>query len=498
MAGTRTTARLLAAALLAVLVPAAPVAGAQPAQSQPAESQPAESQPAESQPNETRSAENAGPTPPPLTDRSKPPNSGQPDRPYTRTSVGCVTSLDGDVQLQEKAWGQDVLRFQDLGAFATGARQTVAVIDTGVNQHDFLAGRLEGGGDYVEQGGDGLFDCDGHGTQVAGIIAAKPPEDIGFRGIAPDARIISIRQSSEYYEFRPPRDSQERFRKAAGSLDTLAAAIVEAADRNVDVINMSVDTCRPAAGIPITESERTLQRALRYAVEEKDVVLVASAGNIPSENCPEQNSSDPANPRFIVSPPWFSEYVLSVAAVGKTGDPAEFSMHGPWVSVAAPGTDIISLNPGDRDGLVNVTADENGEQSPIQGTSFAAPYVAGLAALVRERFENLDRPLTAKQIMERIRITSAHPAADGGHNIQVGYGMINPVAALTTMIPAEENIPADEAVEVPFTMPPAHERDWAPVQVAVIGSAGGLGLLLLTLFVVHTVRRQRGDRPDPL
>ncbi|WP_083661487.1 type VII secretion-associated serine protease mycosin [Actinophytocola xanthii] len=482
MNGTTTTARLLAATLLAVLVPAAPVAGAQPQ---------------DSQPNGTQAEQDAGPTPPPLTDRIKPENDGQPDRPYTRTSVGCVTSLDGNVQLQEKAWGQDVLRFQDLSAFATGANQTVAVIDTGVNQHDYLAGRLEGGGDYVEAGGDGLSDCDGHGTQVAGIIAAKPPsDDIGFRGIAPDAKILSIRQSSEFYEYKPPQGSQEEGRASAGSLDTLAEAVVEAADRNVDVINMSVDTCRAAANVPITASERNLQRALRYAVEEKDVVLVSSAGNIPGPNCREQNNSDPANPRFIVSPPWFSEYVLSVAAVDRSGDPAGFSMHGPWVSVAAPGTEIISLNPGDRDGLVNVTADEKGEQTPIQGTSFAAPYVAGLAALVRERFEKLGQPLTAKQIMERIKITAAHPAANGGHNIQVGYGMVNPVSALTTMIPAEENIPPDEAVEVPFEMPPPHERDWAPVQVAVIGSAGGLGLLLLTLFVVHTVRRQRGDRPD--
>jgi membrane-anchored mycosin MYCP len=491
------TARLAAAALLVALAPAAPVAGAQPSDEQ----QPSSEQPSSEneQPEPPADEQIAGPTPPPLgPDRSKPPNDGKPDFDYTR-KADCVSSLPENVRLQDKAWGQDVLRFQELSAFATGKRQTVAVIDTGVNRHDYLGERLSGGGDFVEEGGDGLNDCDGHGTQVAGIIAARPTsDDIGFRGIAPDARILSIRQSSEYFEFKPPRESQLTPRSTAGSIDTLAKAVVQAADADVDVINMSVDTCRPASG-PITESERNLQRALRYALEDQDVVLVSSAGNTPSEPfCPEQNTSDPSKPRYIVSPPWFSEYVLSVAAVDSLGQTAPFSMHGPWVSVAAPGTEIISLNPADPKGLVNVTATPEGESSAIQGTSFAAPYVAGLAALIKQRYEDLGTPLTAKQIMDRIKKTAAHPAAAGGHNIQVGYGVVDPIAALTTMIPAEENIPPDEAINVPFEMPPPHERDWVPVQVAVIGSAGGLGLLLLTLFIVHTVRRQRRDSSDVL
>lgn len=477
------TVRLLAAALLAVLVPAAPVASAQPGSPQ--------------------DFGVSGAEPPPLGgDRSVPNDDGKPDRPYTpKSDKGCVRSLNGPVQLKDKAWGQDVLRFQDLSQFATGKGQTVAVIDTGVTAHDYLGKRLRAGGDYVQDGGDGLSDCDGHGTQVAGIIAAKPTEpDVGFQGIAPDAEILSIRQSSDYFEFKDP-DKKEPDRDRAGSLATLAKAVVRAARAGVDVINMSVDTCRPADNPnfdgPITPDERDLQRALRFAVEDEDVVVVASAGNVPGPLCKEQNNSDPENPRSIVAPPWFSDYVLSVAAVDQVGETAEFSMHGPWVSVAAPGTDIISLNPSDPRGLVNVTASANGEQTRIQGTSFAAPYVAGLAALIRERFETLGTPLTAAQVMERIRATAAHPAAIGGHNIEVGYGMINPVAALTTTVTGEAGVRKDEAIDVPFEMPPPYEKDWAPVQVAVLGSAGGLGLLLVTLFIVHTVRRQRRD-PDRL
>jgi membrane-anchored mycosin MYCP len=78
--------------------------------------------------------------------------------------------------------------------------------------------------------------------------------------------------------------------------------------------------------------------------------------------------------------------------------------------------------------------------------------------LVRERFPTLD----ASQVMHRIGATSAHPAATGGHDDVVGSGMV-----------------------------PPHERDWLPARVALVGPTSGAGLLLLTLFVVHTVRRDR-------
>jgi len=431
-------------------------------------------------------------TPPPLPPGYEPPaDDGQPDRTYERTT-NCVSSLPSQAPpLTQKPWGQDRLRFPELPSFATGAGQKVAVIDTGVLDHAFFGGRVEGGGDYVVRNGNGLEDCDGHGTAVAGIIAADPgDEEIGFRGIAPAARIVSIRQSSGNYEFKDPKTNTT---SRAGNLPTLAKAIMRAArTEGVTVMNISINNCRAASAGPITAEEKAIQAALRFAVEEQDIVVVASAGNFPDPTCPEQNGPDPRNPTQLVFPPWFTDYVLSVAAMTEDGVPAEFSIQGPWVSVAAPGTDIISLDPADPTRLANQTFDKEGKPSPLRGTSFAAPYVAGLAALVRDRYEDL----SAKQVMHRIKATSAHPAATGGRDNLVGYGMINPVAALTAYIPAEENIPPDEAVSIPFEMPPPYERDWSPVQVAMIAAGGGLGLLLLTLFVVHTVRRNRTDTRD--
>ncbi|HEX6357052.1 type VII secretion-associated serine protease mycosin [Actinophytocola sp.] len=425
-------------------------------------------------------------TPPPLPPNFGPPeDTGQPDRPY-QIKTACVQSRGGET-ITTKPWGQDMLRFDEIARFGlTGEGQTVAVIDTGVTPHEFFQNRLEGGGDYVVAADNGLKDCDGHGTEVAGIIAADPRNnDIGFRGIAPGAKIMSIRQSSANYTFKEEGSNQPEVN--AGNLNTLAQAIVRAADRGATVINMSVDSCRPASAGAIAEPERQVQAALRYAVEVKNVVVVASAGNLPENKCTEQNSPDPKNPSLIVIPPWFSEYVLSVAAVQKDGSVADFSINGPWVSVAAPGTEIISLDPANGTGLANQSVDEKGAAQPIQGTSFAAPYVAGLAALVRQQYPDLN----AKQVMNRIKVTAAHPAANGGHDNLVGNGMINPVAALTAFIPSEEGIAPDEAVNVPFEVPPPYERDWTPMQVAMIGSGGGLGLLLLTLFVVRTVRRNR-------
>lgn len=474
MATTRTTRVLsvLAAASLA-LAPSVPAA-AQPSSSAPS-----------SEPGQGLA------TPPPLDPNyPTPADDGKPDRKYT-PKTQCVGSKPGPaVPLEHKPWGQDLLRFEEISRFATGKGQKVAVIDTGVSRHKFLGDRLESGGDYVFAADRGLKDCDGHGTEVAGIIAADPKNDkIGFRGIAPAARIVSIRQSSANYEFKDPATNDS---VTAGNLGTLAKAIVRAANTpGVTVINMSVDSCRPASLGGIAEPERQVQAALRYAVEERNVVAVASAGNLPEGTCKEQNSPDPKNPTHLVIPPWFSEYVLSVAAMQEDGSVAEFSITGPWVSVAAPGTDIISLDPSKLTELANQTVDEKGNGQPIQGTSFAAPYVSGLAALVRERFPNLN----AHQVMDRIKSTASHPAATGGHDNLVGHGMINPVAALTAFIPAEKNIPADKALDVPFEMPPPYERNWTPMRVAMIGSGGGLGLLLLTLFVVRTVKRNRREEP---
>jgi membrane-anchored mycosin MYCP len=463
---SRTSTRLTAVTLVASLVAAQPAA----AQQQPA----------------------SGPVPPPVdmnlplvNDTQAPPTNVV----YTPKTECTGTLNDGAVVLPNKPWGQLLLRIEEAHRFVTGKGQVVAVIDTGVRPHEYMKDRVIKGPDYVSKTANAYEDCDGHGTEVAGIIAARSPDptQVGFTGVAPDARILAIRQSSDRYKGTPdavagvPQPGEQ----SAGDLNTLAQAIRYAADRqDVTVINMSVDNCRPATPA-ISRPEQDLQRALHYAVVERNKVVVTSAGNKGTNSCQEPaNGVDPKKPKYIITPPWFSDDVLSVAAVARNGNLADFSMQGPWVSVAGPGTEIISLDPAGK--LANLTV-EGGKQIPIQGTSFSAPYVAGLAALVRERFPLL----TAREVMNRIKMTAQHPSAPGGRNNLVGYGMINPVAALTAMVPAESGIGADKAVSVPLDMPPAKQRNWTGMNVALIGASSGIALLLLTLLIMHALRRNK-------
>ena len=109
--------------------------------------------------------------------------------------------------------------------------------------------------------------------------------------------------------------------------------------------------------------------------------------------------------KVTVSPAWYDDYVLTVGSVGPSGAPSQFSLAGPWVDVAAPGEEIVSLDP-DGEGLVD-TLPAVGEAMPISGTSYAAPVVSGVAALVRARSPYL----TARQVMQRIEGTAHRPAA---------------------------------------------------------------------------------------
>jgi membrane-anchored mycosin MYCP len=485
-------------------------------------------------------------TPPPV--RGSPPvDTSAPLKKYKKTKECVQRSLGPNVEIKDRPWGQQFLQIEEIqkivkaatpdGTAGGGIR--VGVIDTGVNAHPFFQNRLQGGGEYVlhTSKGDGLEDCDGHGTEVAGIIAAKPPDDadIGFVGVAPDATIVSIRQSSQNYEentetstttpssnsqapgsgtpstptnsqvspgsgstggqsasgdTQPGQQGQGRQQSqgnAAGDVKSLAQAVMHAVDADhVDVINMSVDNCRPANG-EITEGEAQLQAAVHYAVQ-KNVVVVAAAGNT-SNTCVQNDQPDPNRPKNIVTPPWFADDVLSVGAIDETGGVATFSVNGPWVSIAAPGTKITSLDPASN-GLANLTIEGNADPSEIQGTSFAAPYVTGVVALVRAKYPNLD----ARAVMRRITSTAQHPAAPGGRDTFVGAGVINPMAALTAAVASEEGIPAVKAVHLPSDLPPLNAKDWTPMIVALAGAGGGLIALLITLFVVHTVRR---NRPEP-
>ena len=317
----------------------------------------------------------------------------------------------------------EVFNVEKLHIYATGKGQKVAVIDSGVERNVRLPD-LQGAGDYI-MGGDGLTDCDHHGTLIAGIVAARPASGDGFIGVAPDAGIISIRQTSAAYG---PADHND---EAPDSLDTLSRAIVRAVNNGATVINMSVTACL-ASGSAMDLTK--LRGALHYAVVEKNVVVVASAGNV-DQTCTQNALPDPDNPldprgwdgtTTVSLPSYIDEYVLSVGGTNLAGDPYVNTLYGPWVDVAAPSVNIVSLDPGDgeRGGLINAETDKDG-LSPIAGTSFGAAYISGLAALVRERYPHLNA-LEVKNHIENY----TSPTARGMANV-FGWGPVDTVGALT-------------------------------------------------------------------
>lgn len=414
-----------------------------------------------------------------------------PDVDYVRNQKGCIEANKQGTTVNTRPYGQLRLNLEQAHRFSTGKGIKVAVIDTGVNKHPRLGDRVTAGGDYVgKNDGNGMNDCDGHGTEVAGVIAAAEDSETDFVGAAPDSNILAIRQTSDRFEFKGSAGQEAR--QTAGKIKTLAQAIVTAANADARVINISLTNC----GTPksFSADDLTLQGAIKYAVDVKNVVIVTAAGNLSEgQGCSAQNdNADPDTVKVVASPPWFADDVLSVASINESGGVSDFSVWGPWVSIAGPGEGIVTLDPRGT-GLTNANLNpENGALAPIRGTSFASPYVAGVAALVRERFPDLN----ARQVMYRLKATAQHPGNATGRDNKVGHGMVNPVAALTAVIPSEKaGATPPKITPLATQVNPPLQKNWKPMVVALAGTGIGVSMLLLTLFVMHTVNRNRGRRP---
>ncbi|WP_264993179.1 S8 family serine peptidase, partial [Mycobacterium montefiorense] len=204
--------------------------------------------------------------PPAIDPGAMPPDVTGPDQPLEQKRV-CKAPLTLPASnFRDPPWPNTYLGIAQAQKFATGAGVTVAVIDTGIDASPRVP--AEPGGDFVVPDGDGLSDCDAHGTLTASIIAGRPTLTDGFVGVAPDARLVSERQTSEAWE---PKDSQNNQNDpnatpAAGSIRSLARAVVHAANLGAGVINISEAACFKVKK-PVDES--SWGAALNYAVNVK-------------------------------------------------------------------------------------------------------------------------------------------------------------------------------------------------------------------------------------
>ncbi|WP_149360581.1 type VII secretion-associated serine protease mycosin [Lolliginicoccus suaedae] len=410
---------------------------------------------------------------------------------FTCTSGAASEGLDA-AALPHSAQS---LRYESAWPFARGRGQIVAVIDTGVDPHPRLPG-LIAGGDFVGTG-DGTSDCDAHGTLVAGIIAATSSPTDSFAGVAPEATILSIRQSSlKFGQSARSDENSYQSENSTGTVMTLAMAVRRAADLGATVINISEVACAPSR---LALEDRTLGAALRYAVDVRDVVVVAAAGNAteqgPCKHNPAASPDDGGQPNWnsfdtIATPAWYDDYVLAVASVDTEGAPSDFTLSGPWVDIAAPGEAIISLDPSSEvlaDALAST--DETGavQLAGIAGTSYAAPFVAGTAALVRERFPEL----SAREVINRI-VATAHAPAEGW-NPTLGHGIVDPLAAVTAELgdrpPIVEKAAYPGKAAQPVAAPAIQSDSVGPA--GTIAAVTAFGLVMATAIVLLISGRRR-------
>ncbi|WP_082772589.1 type VII secretion-associated serine protease mycosin [Actinoplanes sp. TFC3] len=284
------------------------------------------------------------------------------------TAFGVPAFADG---IRDKQWHLSYLKVLQAQRRSTGKGVVVAVLDSGVSKHSDLSGSLLAGTDLVGSDGNGQDDVEGHGTAVAGLIAAHGKNGNGAWGIAPDAKILPVRV------FRTGDKSAE-----------LASGIDYAVSQGAGVINMSISV----SATP--ELLASVNKATNAGV-----VLVAGVGNRPSS--------------VSVTPPASLPGVLGVGAIGRSGELGKISVTGKSVDIAAPGEDIES------------TYKRGDYLKNGNGTSYSSAIVAGAAALLRSKFPQM----SAADVVERLESTAVDKGAPGVDN-EYGHGVLDIVAAL--------------------------------------------------------------------
>jgi serine protease len=320
-----------------------------------------------------------------------------------------------------KQWHYAQISAPEAWTLATGTGVIVAVIDSGVLlAHPDMAGRLVEGHDFLlgtPGGDDPGYDpvppggSTFHGTHVAGTVAAATDNGIGVAGVAFDARIMSLRVCN--VDGCPGYAIEQALRYAAGLSNDSGVIPPQPAQ----VVNLSLGR----QGGPALTQEQLLYDQLRAL----DIFVVASAGN--------SSTSAVAYPAAYGN-------VTAVSALDFAGQRAFYSNFGAWIDVAAPGGDLGRDLNGDGfpDGVLSTSADDrDGPPQPsyrfLQGTSMAAPHVAGVAALMRAAVPEL-RAQDIENLLRNQVITD--DLGSPGKDDIYGWGLINAFKAVTETLNA--------------------------------------------------------------
>ena len=268
-------------------------------------------------------------------------------------------------------WGLTAYGVPALWKEYNGEGVTVAVVDSGIAKHPALDGRVK---EYRNFSADSVVeDTLGHGTHVAGVIAAdKGP----CKGIAPSAKLVSCKVLGH---------------SGTGSNTAVSEAVEYAVESKVDIISMSLGS---------ESADQRLHAAIKSAVA-AGIIVVCAAGN---------DGGD------VNYPAAFPE-TIAVGAVDRSGNACPFSCRGASISVAAPGQDITSTW-------------LNGGYATLTGTSMAAPFVAGTLALYVSAAKHRGGKVSHSEVMKALAET-ATDAGNPGKDDLYGWGLLNPGKLLT-------------------------------------------------------------------
>lgn len=294
---------------------------------------------------------------------------------------------DPDFNDPQRVYAPQMLQLSSAWQYTMGTPSTiVAVIDSGVNvDHPDLVGRILDGYDFVNDDEE-AFDDHGHGTHIAGLIAANANNGTGSAGLCPLCSILPIKVLNA---------------SNVGTWSDVAAGIVYAVDHGAQIINLSLGG---------TSNAPVVQAAVAYATEH-DVLIVAAAGNSRSDTL------------FY---PAALEDAIAVSATRQDDTRWSLSNYGAWVDVAAPGYTIYST--------YHDLNNYYGGYIFMSGTSMAAPHVAGLAGLLLS--QNPERTATD---LRRILLETADDLGEPGVDVDFGSGRINAKKALMLEAPQPEN-----------------------------------------------------------
>ncbi|MCR5650663.1 MAG: S8 family serine peptidase [Lachnospiraceae bacterium] len=298
-------------------------------------------------------------------------------------------------------WMHDAVGTYKAWGVTKGAGVTVAVIDTGVYaDHPDLKGKVTDAG--TDPNFSGMVDTSGHGTHVAGIIAATAGNGIGGTGIAPEAKILAVPVFvASYYE--------------AADLIKGIDYVTNGGNKRADVINMSL------GGPVYNEAE---QQAITAAYNAGITICVAMGND--HANCKKY--------------PAAYDHLIAVAAVDESHQKSDFSTYGSWADVSAPGTAIFSTWNGSGEKTPNQKKDY---YSSWNGTSMACPVVSGVCALYISAARAAGKNPTPDEVEKNLKKTTVKISS----SYSIGTGMVNAPAML---LPLEDT--SAPKIDVPSSL----------------------------------------------